>query len=76
VHGTALQHVCDASHCWPYCEQFVLPPGGGPPLDEPLSGVPPGFPDAPHVPTVEPGGTLHGSPEQQSAVVVHELPVC
>jgi hypothetical protein len=29
----------------------------------------------PHVPTVDPDGTLHGSPVQQSAVVVHVEPV-
>jgi hypothetical protein len=71
VQGTSLQHVCVASHCWPYCEQFVPPPGPVPPLLLPASVPGGGPPAAPQVPIVPPGGRLQGSPEQQSAVVVH-----
>ena len=31
-------------------------------------------PEGPHVPFVEPGGTTHGEPVQQSEVVVHAPP--
>ena len=30
---------------------------------------------SPHVPVVEPGGTLHGNPVQQSVAVVHAPPI-
>jgi hypothetical protein len=68
VHGVLLQHCAEEVHCWPYCEQVVLPP----PV-VPLSGAV--VPDAPHVPVVAPAATLQGAPEQQSAVVVHDEPV-
>jgi hypothetical protein len=47
-----------SEHVCPYCEHVVPPSAGG------------GF-ATPHVPFVEPVGTLHGSPEQQSASIVH-----
>ena len=76
VQGVPLQHIADDVHCWPYCEHVVPPPPVVPPLLVlPLSVPPPVGPDAPHVPTVEPAATVHGSPEQQSAVVVHVEPV-
>lgn len=59
-----LQHGLVAEHCWPYCAH-----GGG--------LVPPsvvGVGADPHVPCVDPVGTLHGRPEQQSALTVHAPP--
>ncbi|HSO40066.1 MAG TPA: hypothetical protein VLT33_46380, partial [Labilithrix sp.] len=61
MQGTPLQHDEALVHCWPYCAQVVLP---SPP-------PPVGPPAAPHVPLVAPGAITHGSPAQQSAVVVH-----
>jgi hypothetical protein len=73
VHGVPLQHIAEFVHCWPYCEQVVLPPLlVVPPSGPGLPGLP--VPDVPHMPTVEPGGTLQGSPLQQSAVVVQVAP--
>ena len=80
VHGVPLQHIAESVHCWPYCEHVVPPP---PPVVPPLllpvplsvPVPPPVGPEAPQVPVVEPAATVHGSPEQQSAVVVHVAPV-
>lgn len=74
VHGVVPQHCADVVHCWPYCEHVVPPPGvvTGPPASVPAGG---GVAAAPQVPFVEPGTTLHGEPEQQSAVVEHVAPV-
>ena len=72
VHGVPLQHIAELVHCCPYCEQVVPPP---PVLPPSVPGVPPVVADMPHVPLVEPGGMLHGSPLQQSAVVVQVEPV-
>ncbi len=49
------------------------PPLEDPPLDDPPSGNPPsgGGLHGPHVPPVEPMGTTHVSPAQQSALTVH-----
>jgi hypothetical protein len=78
VQGTPLQHIADDVHCWPYCEQVVLPPPppvGPPLLPVPLSMPPVVVPEEPHVPAVEPEGMVQGSPLQQSAVVVQLAPV-
>lgn len=80
VQGVPLQHIADDVHCWPYCEHVVLPPVPVvPPLVPvvPLSVPPvvPVVPGEPHVPAVEPEATVHGSPLQQSAVVVQLPPV-
>ena len=80
VHGVPLQHIADEVHCWPYCEHVVPPP---PPVVPPLLpvvplSVPPLLPvvpEEPHVPVVEPAPMVHGSPLQQSAVVVQAPPV-
>lgn len=52
-----------------------MPPPGvvtGPPASVPGGGA---VAEAPQVPFVAPAATLHGSPAQQSAVVVHVEPV-
>jgi hypothetical protein len=80
VHGTPLQQSPATVHCWPYCAQFV-PPLLEPPeeldeLDELLLllVVPPSgggvVVEAPQTPFAEPAWRMHGSPLQQSAVVV------
>jgi hypothetical protein len=73
VQGVPLQHCAELWHCCPYCAHVVPPPG----VVVPPSGVPgvPGVAAAPHVPAVAPALTLHGSPAQQSAVVVQLPPV-
>jgi hypothetical protein len=58
LQGTPLQHGVAAEHACPYCAHAAPPSAGG------------GF-GAPHVPVTDPVGTLHGSPEQQSALMVH-----
>jgi hypothetical protein len=72
VHGVPLQHCAELVHCCPYCEQVVPPPGVVVPLSVPGAG---GVADAPQVPLVAPAATLHGEPEQQSAVVVQVAPL-
>jgi hypothetical protein len=70
------QHCAEVVHCCPYWEHVVPPPPVGPPLlPVPLSVPPPVGPDEPQVPLVDPAPITHGSPAQQSAVVVHVEPV-
>ena len=81
VQGVPLQHIADDVHCWPYCEHVVPPPPPVVPLVPPLllpvvplSMPPVVVPEEPHVPVVEPAAIVHGSPLQQSAVVVQVAP--
>lgn len=60
MQGTPSQHGVVAVHAWPYAAQVPVP------ASVVVVVVLP-----PHVPCVDPGGTLHVMPEQQSAVVVH-----
>jgi hypothetical protein len=72
VHGVVPQHCEDVVHCCPYCEHEVPPVGVVVvPASVPAGG---GGAAAPHVPLVAPGATVHGEPEQQSAVVVQVAP--
>ena len=59
VHGTPLQQGCVAEHACPYCAHGVVVPASGG-----------GVGAEPHVPFVEPVGTMQGRPEQQSALMV------
>lgn len=73
VHGVAPQQSAPVVHCCPYCAHVVPPPGVVTvPASVPGGGA---VADAPQTPLVAPAATLHGSPAQQSAVVVHVAPV-
>jgi DNA-binding CsgD family transcriptional regulator len=86
VHGTPLQQSDVISQACPYAEHVPpVPPVGVPPVDEPpVLDVPPvpvvppaplsGTSLLPQIPLVAPGRMEHGSPLQQSAVVVHTPP--
>src|SRR5689334_11721245 len=69
-----VQQSASPVHVWPYWPQVVPPPPVLPSVPPPV--LPPsGVAAAPQVPLLEPVGTTHGSPLQQSAVVVHAPPV-
>lgn len=82
LHGTPLQQSLLLVQTWPYPAQV----GGGPSVGTSAmstsagglaSPVPPPSPGGgrPHMPRVEPGGSVQGKPGQQSAAVVQVPPL-
>ena len=71
VHGIPLQQSALVVHCWPYSAQNGTVASAGPAS---CPGLPGGGVGRPQMPWVEPCGTMHITPTQQSPLIVQGPP--